>query len=104
MKNLVWDDDVDDEPLIEDNAPGPVAPYPHPEIPAELPGIELERDYTELVPTPAVVAEEDSTNDLLDDRRIRRAAANADVHPNLIFGDAEDDRSGLMQQQLHQHN
>jgi hypothetical protein len=43
-----WDDDLEDEPLIEDNAPEPpTAPFP--DIPAEMPGIALERDETPAV-------------------------------------------------------
>ena len=81
-----WDDDVDDEPLIEDNAPEPVAPFP--DIPAEMPGNVL---TTADMPVAAV-----NTPELDDETRIRRAAANADIGPDIIPADdaAEDDRSG----------
>lgn len=83
-----WDDDGDDEPLIEDNAREPAAPFP--DIPAETPGILLEDHIT----TPAV--EPEPAVDNSEELRIRRAAAEADIGPNIIFDDAEDDRSGSL--------
>jgi hypothetical protein len=79
-----WDDDLLDEPLIEDNAPEPPS-APFPDIPAEMPGIELERDET-----PAVTPDEAPTLK----HRLRLAHANADINPNIIPDSVENDRSG----------
>lgn len=82
-----WDDNDDDTPIVEDNAVEPavpVAPFPH--ITDELPGIPLESE----TPVPALRDEEPTTED-----RARRAAANADIGPDIIPGDAGDDRSGI---------
>eukprot|EP00956_Cyclotella_meneghiniana_P014156 scaffold21075_cov96-Cyclotella_meneghiniana.AAC.1 len=51
-----------------------------------MPGIALERD----LPTPAI-----ATDEITDEDRARRAAANANFSPNLILdANADDDRSG----------
>jgi hypothetical protein len=92
------DDDDDDEPLVKDNAPEPVAPFP--DIPAETPGILLEDHIT----TDAVEPEADPI-DASEETRIRLARANADLGPNIIFNDVEDDRSGIrIQNNAFQHN
>jgi hypothetical protein len=83
-ERFTWDDDLEDEPLIEDNAPEPPA-APFPDIPAEPPGIDLERDET-----PAVAPDDEPTLE----HRLRLANANADLNPNLISDSFENDRSG----------
>lgn len=86
-----WDDD-EEEPLIDDNAPEPDPPtaqFPH--IPAEFPGIQLERD----LPTTGVAPDPEPAEEEL----ARRALTNANVvGPNIIPGDnAGNDRSGTIQ-------
>ena len=47
-----------DEPLVEDNAPEPpIAPFP--DIPAEMPGIELEHDETPAATSPKLTNSKD---------------------------------------------
>ena len=86
-----WDDDVDGEALVSDNAVEPVPepePAPFPDIPAEMPGITLERD----LPTPAIDPEPDTAF-----KQRAAAAANANFAPNLAPHVIEDDRSGTTQ-------
>ena len=86
-----WDDDVDNKPLVVDNAPEPIAPFP--DIPTELPGIDTETDLLPDEPLPTVI-HDDPPHDLIDKWHICHAAKNADVDPNIIFSSAKDDRSG----------
>jgi hypothetical protein len=83
-ERFCWDDDLDDEPLVEDNAPEPPA-APFPDIPAELPGIELEADAT-----PAVTPDDEPTLE----HRLRLANRNANIDPSIIPDAVENDRSG----------
>lgn len=83
-EHFSWDDDLADEPLVEDNAPEPpIAPFP--DIPTEMPGIELEHDDT-----PAIAPDDEPA---LEDR-LRLASANADIEHHIIPDSAENDRSG----------
>ena len=97
-EDFAWDDD----PLVSDNAIEPeIAPFP--DLPAVLPGIELERDQ----PTPAVVPDTDPVDDPagIDFAARAAAAANANFAPNLVPPEiAEDDRSDMPPQQPIQNN
>jgi hypothetical protein len=74
-----WDDEYELKPLIEDNAlePEPTAPFP--DIPAELPGVDLEANV------PAVVDPDPVPPDAND----REAAACAAALENANFGPRE---------------
>eukprot|EP00956_Cyclotella_meneghiniana_P042119 scaffold248363_cov77-Cyclotella_meneghiniana.AAC.2 len=87
-----WTDD--DEPLVADNAVEPViTPAPFPDIPAEMPGVPLERD----MPTPAVETIEPTWAE-----RAAAARRNANIAPNLIpAGTADDDRSDIRNRNIH---
>ncbi|KAL7502656.1 hypothetical protein ACHAXN_000584, partial [Cyclotella atomus] len=91
-----WDEDDDEEPLVDDNAveaEPPAAQFPS--IPAKFPGIPLERD----VPVSAI-AEEPGPS---EEEQAERAVANTNIGPNLIPDErAGDDRSDAYIQQLRQ--
>jgi hypothetical protein len=71
-----WDDEYELKPLIDDNAIEPEHPAPFPDIPAEMPGVDLETNIPAVTEKQGTDAEERHQNETR-----ARALENANLGP-----------------------